>query len=108
VVKEAVPAERIPGYEARHRVRPGLTGLAQVYTPRDIPRRHKFRFDLLYIKKESFRMDLKLTRSPSGSPFAGSGNTGVASCDQGATCRLHRGFPEFLLRLRTDGDRAQS
>src|SRR6185503_1828330 len=38
-----VPIEAIPGYEARHRVRPGLTGLAQVFAPRDIPRRHKFK-----------------------------------------------------------------
>jgi lipopolysaccharide/colanic/teichoic acid biosynthesis glycosyltransferase len=58
--EELVPLEKIPGYEARHRVRPGLTGLAQVYAPRDLPRRHKFKYDLLYIKKQSFRFDLKL------------------------------------------------
>jgi lipopolysaccharide/colanic/teichoic acid biosynthesis glycosyltransferase/glycosyltransferase involved in cell wall biosynthesis len=57
---EVVPLERIPGYAARHRVAPGLTGLAQVYAPRDIPRRHKFRLDLLYIRKRSFRLDMKL------------------------------------------------
>ena len=57
---ELIPLERIPGYEARHRVRPGLTGLAQVYADRDIPRRHKFRYDKLYIKKQSFWLDLKL------------------------------------------------
>jgi lipopolysaccharide/colanic/teichoic acid biosynthesis glycosyltransferase len=57
---EPVPLEKIPGAEARHRVRPGLTGLAQVYAPRDIPRRHKFRYDLLYIRKQSFWLDLKL------------------------------------------------
>ena len=57
---ELVPLEKIPGYEERHRVRPGLTGVAQIYAPRDIPRRHKFRLDLLYIKKHTFRLDLKL------------------------------------------------
>ena len=57
---EAVALEKIPGYEKRHRVRPGLTGVAQVYAPRDIPRRHKFRLDLLYIKKRTFWLDLKL------------------------------------------------
>ncbi len=57
---ELTPLEKIPGYEARHRVRPGLTGLAQVYAPRDIPRRHKFKYDLLYIKKQSFWLDVKL------------------------------------------------
>jgi lipopolysaccharide/colanic/teichoic acid biosynthesis glycosyltransferase len=58
--EELIPLEKIPGYEQRHRVRPGLTGLAQIYADRDIPRRYKFRYDLLYIKKQSFWLDLKL------------------------------------------------
>jgi len=57
---ELIPLEKIPGYEERHRVRPGLTGLAQIYAPRDIPRKDKFRYDLLYIKKQSFWLDLRL------------------------------------------------
>jgi lipopolysaccharide/colanic/teichoic acid biosynthesis glycosyltransferase len=57
---ERVPIEAIPGYEARHRVRPGLTGLAQIYAPRDIPRRQKFKLDLLYVRRQSFWLDLKL------------------------------------------------
>ncbi len=57
---ELVPLEKIPGYEKRHSVRPGLTGLAQIYAPRDIPRKHKFKYDLLYIKRQSFWLDLKL------------------------------------------------
>jgi lipopolysaccharide/colanic/teichoic acid biosynthesis glycosyltransferase len=44
----------------RHRVRPGLTGVAQVFAPRDLPRRHKFRYDLLYIRRQSFWLDLRL------------------------------------------------
>jgi len=56
----AVPLEEIPGFEERHRVRPGLTGLAQVYAPRDVPRRHKFRLDRLYVRRQSFLLDLKL------------------------------------------------
>ncbi len=56
----AVPIEEVPGYEARHRVRPGLTGLAQIFADRDIPRRHKFRLDLLYVRRRSFWLDLKL------------------------------------------------
>jgi lipopolysaccharide/colanic/teichoic acid biosynthesis glycosyltransferase len=55
-----VPLEKIPGYEKRHRVRPGLTGLAQVYAPRDVARKHKFRYDLLYIRRQSLLLDLKL------------------------------------------------
>lgn len=50
----------IPGYRERHVVRPGLTGLTQVYLPGETPRRRKFRYDLLYIRKRSFWLDLKL------------------------------------------------
>ncbi len=50
----------IPGYDARHAVRPGLTGLTQVFLPGETPRRKKFRYDLLYIRKRSFWLDLKL------------------------------------------------
>jgi lipopolysaccharide/colanic/teichoic acid biosynthesis glycosyltransferase len=57
---QAVPLEKIPGYEERHRVVPGLTGIAQIYAPRDLPRRHKFKLDALYIRKQSFWLDLKL------------------------------------------------
>jgi lipopolysaccharide/colanic/teichoic acid biosynthesis glycosyltransferase len=52
--------EDVPGCEARHAVRPGLTGLAQVFAARDIRRRHKFRYDLLYIRRRSLWLDLKL------------------------------------------------
>jgi lipopolysaccharide/colanic/teichoic acid biosynthesis glycosyltransferase len=55
-----IPLEEITGYYARQSVRPGLTGMAQVYLPSDAPRRHKFRYDLLYIKNQSFLLDLKL------------------------------------------------
>jgi lipopolysaccharide/colanic/teichoic acid biosynthesis glycosyltransferase len=50
----------IPGYKERHSVRPGLTGVAQIYLPTDVLRRKKFRYDLFYIKKQSFWWDLKL------------------------------------------------
>jgi lipopolysaccharide/colanic/teichoic acid biosynthesis glycosyltransferase len=56
----AVPLAQIAGYEQRHRVTPGLTGLAQIYADRDILRRHKFKYDRLYIKKQSFWLDLRL------------------------------------------------
>jgi len=55
-----VSLESIPGYRERHSVRPGLTGLTQVYAPRDIARTAKFRFDRLYLKRASFCLDLKL------------------------------------------------
>ncbi len=52
--------EAIPGYRERHVVRPGLTGLTQVFLPGDTPRRKKFRYDALYIRKRSFWLDLEL------------------------------------------------
>jgi lipopolysaccharide/colanic/teichoic acid biosynthesis glycosyltransferase len=55
-----IPDEQIPGFEERPLVRPGLTGIAQIWAQRDIPRRHKFKYDLLYLKKQSFWFDLKL------------------------------------------------
>ena len=41
-------------------VRPGLTGLATVYLPKDVPPQRKFRYDLLYIRKQSFWLDIRL------------------------------------------------
>ena len=55
-----IPDEAVPGFELRCRVRPGLTGVAQVYAPRDVPRRDKFRYDLIYIQNQSFCLDAKL------------------------------------------------
>ena len=55
-----VRLDEIPGYQARHSVRPGLTGLTQVYAARDIDRARKFRLDRLYLKRASFWFDLKL------------------------------------------------
>ena len=52
--------ENVPGYEHRARVRPGLTGVAQIYAPRDVPRRHKFRYDRLYVERQSLWLDARL------------------------------------------------
>jgi lipopolysaccharide/colanic/teichoic acid biosynthesis glycosyltransferase len=52
--------EDIPGYDARIAVRPGLTGIAQIYAPRDVPRRQKFRYDRLYVVRQSMWLDLRL------------------------------------------------
>jgi len=38
----------------------GLTGVAQIYAARDITRRHKFKYDLLYVRRQSFWLDLRL------------------------------------------------
>jgi lipopolysaccharide/colanic/teichoic acid biosynthesis glycosyltransferase len=52
--------EDVPGYAMRVRVRPGLTGIAQVYAPRDVPRRHKFRYDRIYVRRQSWWLDARL------------------------------------------------
>jgi lipopolysaccharide/colanic/teichoic acid biosynthesis glycosyltransferase len=50
----------VPGAGRRLAVRPGLTGLAQIHAPRDLARRQKFRYDLLYVRRQSLRLDLWL------------------------------------------------
>ena len=52
--------EDVPGFGERCAVRPGLTGVAQIYAPRDVVRRHKFRYDKLYIRRRSFWLDVRL------------------------------------------------
>ena len=52
--------EDVPGFTERCLVRPGLTGVAQIYASRSLPRRHKFRYDRLYIRGQSFWLDLRL------------------------------------------------
>jgi lipopolysaccharide/colanic/teichoic acid biosynthesis glycosyltransferase len=52
--------EDVPGFKARSAVVPGLTGVAQIYAPRDLRRRNKFRYDLLYIRRRSFALDVRL------------------------------------------------
>jgi lipopolysaccharide/colanic/teichoic acid biosynthesis glycosyltransferase len=55
-----IALEDIPGYAERCRMRPGLTGVAQIYAPRDVGRRNKFRYDRLYARRESFWLDVRL------------------------------------------------
>jgi lipopolysaccharide/colanic/teichoic acid biosynthesis glycosyltransferase len=52
--------EDVPGFATRVSVRPGLTGIAQVYAPRDVPRRQKFRYDRLYVRRRSWWLDARL------------------------------------------------
>jgi lipopolysaccharide/colanic/teichoic acid biosynthesis glycosyltransferase len=57
---EPVALEAVAGYAHRIAVRPGLTGLAQVYAARDVSRRQKFRYDALYIRTRSMSLDARL------------------------------------------------
>ena len=50
----------VPGYEERHGVRPGLTGLAQVFAARDATRPEKFALDCEYVRRSSLALDVEL------------------------------------------------
>lgn len=50
----------IPGFDYRLRVKPGLTGIAQVHGNYNTHPRNKLRYDLIYIRNESFWLDIKL------------------------------------------------
>ncbi|MDD5594937.1 MAG: sugar transferase [Candidatus Omnitrophica bacterium] len=50
----------IPGFNERSKIKPGLTGVAQVFAPRDINREDKFRYDIWYMKNQSLFLDLYL------------------------------------------------
>jgi len=59
LAKGEIPAS-ITGFQERHQVRPGLTGTAQVYAPRDEKFEEKFQYDLDYIRNRTFGGDLNL------------------------------------------------
>jgi lipopolysaccharide/colanic/teichoic acid biosynthesis glycosyltransferase len=68
--------EAIPHYGLRLNVRPGITGLAQVYLPPDIDLegvRRKLVYDLYYSREMGFWLDLRLLASTAlflvGMPF---------------------------------------
>lgn len=50
----------VPNYDVRLIVKPGLTGLAQVYGRYDSPPRHKLKYEKLYLRKRSLCLDLQL------------------------------------------------
>jgi len=52
--------KQIPGYGRRHRVRPGLTGVAQVYGRNYTEASEKIWYDLYYIRHRSLLLDLRL------------------------------------------------
>ncbi len=57
---QRVDYEKIPAFWRRLSVRPGLTGISTIYKAKDISPKKKFRYDLLYIRKQSFWLDLRL------------------------------------------------
>ncbi len=57
---EPVRLRDVQGFDERHSIRPGLTGLAQTRAPRNASHRQKFRYDVLYVRRRSLWLDLKL------------------------------------------------
>lgn len=55
-----VKYEDMPGFRERLHVKPGLTGLATIYIPKDASPRRKFRYDRIYIQKQSLWLDIRL------------------------------------------------
>lgn len=55
-----LPDAAIPGFEDRAGLQPGLTGIAQIFAPRDIPRRQKYQYDAVYAKSQSLWLDIRL------------------------------------------------
>lgn len=55
-----LPDEAIPGFEARARLRPGLTGITQIFAPRDVLRQQKYRCDAIYASSQGLWLDIRL------------------------------------------------
>ena len=52
--------DQLSGYDLRHRIRPGITGMAQIYGRYGSHAREKLRFDLAYVYNQSQGLDLLL------------------------------------------------
>ena len=52
--------QTLPGYSERHKVKPGITGLAQVRGYYDTAAENKLKYDLAYIYNQSFSLDLMI------------------------------------------------
>jgi lipopolysaccharide/colanic/teichoic acid biosynthesis glycosyltransferase len=70
-------AERLPYYPARHCVRPGVTGWAQVnlgYAGSERGALAKLQYDLYYIKHQSLTLDLRVIATTARAIILGSGS----------------------------------
>jgi len=53
-------SREITGYDNRHRIKPGITGIAQIAGKYNTGPREKLVFDLLYAKKNNILVDLQI------------------------------------------------
>ena len=56
----SAPYDEVEGFSERFSVKPGLTGMATIYVPKDSPPSVKLDYDLRYIRERSLRLDIKL------------------------------------------------
>jgi len=53
--------EKIPGYSERYRIKPGVTGLAQINGGYATTPERKLKYDLMYLYHQSFAFDIQIT-----------------------------------------------
>jgi exopolysaccharide biosynthesis polyprenyl glycosylphosphotransferase len=64
----------VMGYDERHKVRPGITGLAQVYGDYLTDVHTKIRYDLMYVYNQSLWLDVKVLLQTMREMVVGSGS----------------------------------
>jgi lipopolysaccharide/colanic/teichoic acid biosynthesis glycosyltransferase len=52
--------DEVSGFNLRSQVRPGLTGIAQIYASKNMDRRNKFRYDNIYVRRQGICLDIRL------------------------------------------------
>jgi lipopolysaccharide/colanic/teichoic acid biosynthesis glycosyltransferase len=60
IEEESLLEAQARSWQQRWFVKPGLTGLAQVNDVKSTDPREKLRYDLQYVRKQSFEYDMKL------------------------------------------------
>jgi lipopolysaccharide/colanic/teichoic acid biosynthesis glycosyltransferase len=67
-------SREVPGFKERLRVKPGLTGWAQVHGGYELSPAEKLRFDLDYIRHQSLGLDLRIIGKTFGVLIGGKGS----------------------------------
>lgn len=70
-----------PRFDERQEATPGLTGLAQLYLPRHCSATKRLRYDLIYIRRASIWLDIKLIISSVRITISGKWGSGVRERD---------------------------
>lgn len=90
-------SEEIPEYNLRHRVKAGLTGLAQIQGKYNTSVRDKLKYDLLYINGYSLALDVKLIMQTLNILLRKSSTEGVKSFEE-----LEQEIEDLTRRIEKD------